>query len=415
MIIKCPECGHQVSDRAPLCPSCGVEIAGHIIKCSHCGEIHFKSDITCPNCHHNLLGTSQQTETTPEPTPTAENPEEEEPLYEAKVIDTAEEELEEEDDEQQDDEYDQDSRTNDEDEELPSAEPIQDSTESNYNKPEKRRGGTVTLVISFLIAAITCAVLLYLYRDAQDAQEREKYEEAITKKDPAFLQMYLDNFRDKNPEHTQEITMLLARITIQKDKKVVSKEEPQQDTTDETDWQRAKQENTDDAYASYLAKHPQGKHKTEAEEAIKQNTRATLVTDEDKARAKAAIQKMLRAMNGHNAEQLTATLAPTLTYDGKEGQTPQAAIDYMNHLYNKVSRMNWYLDQGDPQVTKTADQTLTIVMPARLSQNLESGGNAQNNFNIRATLSPDGRISALSFIKLAPTEQIKKESSDKKS
>ncbi|MBO4785516.1 MAG: zinc-ribbon domain-containing protein, partial [Prevotella sp.] len=36
-IIKCPECGHQVSDRAPLCPSCGVEIAGNIKKCAKCG------------------------------------------------------------------------------------------------------------------------------------------------------------------------------------------------------------------------------------------------------------------------------------------------------------------------------------------------------------------------------------------
>lgn len=27
-LIKCPECGHQVSDRAKTCPSCGIEIAG---------------------------------------------------------------------------------------------------------------------------------------------------------------------------------------------------------------------------------------------------------------------------------------------------------------------------------------------------------------------------------------------------
>ena len=51
MIIKCPECGHQVSDKAPVCPSCGVEIAGHLIKCSNCGELYFKSEETCPNCH----------------------------------------------------------------------------------------------------------------------------------------------------------------------------------------------------------------------------------------------------------------------------------------------------------------------------------------------------------------------------
>ena len=42
-IIKCPECGHQTSDKAPVCPSCGVEIAGKITKCPYCGEIYFKN------------------------------------------------------------------------------------------------------------------------------------------------------------------------------------------------------------------------------------------------------------------------------------------------------------------------------------------------------------------------------------
>ena len=50
-IIKCPECGRQISDKAPTCPNCGVEIAGKIIKCPHCGEIYFSSQEMCPNCH----------------------------------------------------------------------------------------------------------------------------------------------------------------------------------------------------------------------------------------------------------------------------------------------------------------------------------------------------------------------------
>ena len=27
-LISCPDCGHQVSDRAPSCPSCGAPISG---------------------------------------------------------------------------------------------------------------------------------------------------------------------------------------------------------------------------------------------------------------------------------------------------------------------------------------------------------------------------------------------------
>ena len=58
-MIKCPECGRQISDKAPVCPNCGVEIAGKIIKCPECGEIYFRDEEMCPNCHHltRLSGT----------------------------------------------------------------------------------------------------------------------------------------------------------------------------------------------------------------------------------------------------------------------------------------------------------------------------------------------------------------------
>jgi uncharacterized OB-fold protein len=50
-IIKCPECGHQISEKAAICPICGVEIAGKIAKCSVCGEVFFKDDGLCPRCY----------------------------------------------------------------------------------------------------------------------------------------------------------------------------------------------------------------------------------------------------------------------------------------------------------------------------------------------------------------------------
>lgn len=40
-IIKCPECGHQVSDMAKTCPSCGIEIAGKVMKCPDCGGANY--------------------------------------------------------------------------------------------------------------------------------------------------------------------------------------------------------------------------------------------------------------------------------------------------------------------------------------------------------------------------------------
>ena len=51
-IIKCPECGHQISDKAPTCPSCGVEIAGKVTRCPKCGEVYLNNEDWCPHCHY---------------------------------------------------------------------------------------------------------------------------------------------------------------------------------------------------------------------------------------------------------------------------------------------------------------------------------------------------------------------------
>ena len=40
-LIKCPECGKQVSDKAPTCPSCGSPI-DTTIRCPKCGSADTK-------------------------------------------------------------------------------------------------------------------------------------------------------------------------------------------------------------------------------------------------------------------------------------------------------------------------------------------------------------------------------------
>src|SRR5574344_1028082 len=63
MMIKCPECGRQVSDAAPTCPGCGVKIAGNIKQCPNCGEIIFNNVDMCPNCHQPVIKAGQQVQT----------------------------------------------------------------------------------------------------------------------------------------------------------------------------------------------------------------------------------------------------------------------------------------------------------------------------------------------------------------
>ena len=48
-LIKCKECGFEVSDKAFSCPNCGSPIEKEIV-CSECGEKLGPNDKVCPKC-----------------------------------------------------------------------------------------------------------------------------------------------------------------------------------------------------------------------------------------------------------------------------------------------------------------------------------------------------------------------------
>ena len=48
-LIKCPECGKEISDNATNCPNCGYSFKNSKF-CKFCGEKIDKSCIICPKC-----------------------------------------------------------------------------------------------------------------------------------------------------------------------------------------------------------------------------------------------------------------------------------------------------------------------------------------------------------------------------
>lgn len=48
-LIKCPECGNMVSDKAINCINCGAPLP-HLIKCEECGTMFDVNTQICPNC-----------------------------------------------------------------------------------------------------------------------------------------------------------------------------------------------------------------------------------------------------------------------------------------------------------------------------------------------------------------------------
>ena len=53
MLIKCPECGRDISDQAKNCPHCGYPIEKKIY-CPECGAEVAETDETCAKCGYPL-------------------------------------------------------------------------------------------------------------------------------------------------------------------------------------------------------------------------------------------------------------------------------------------------------------------------------------------------------------------------
>ena len=131
-IIKCPECGHEISDKAPFCPSCGVAIAGRTITCPECGQTYFSELKECPKCHH-LTRQHPQAETTATP----DNP--------------------------------------------------------NENKAHAKRNNKTILIISLAIVAVIGALCWWMMKSSESDKENAAYEYAMTSNNAQVLQDYLAN------------------------------------------------------------------------------------------------------------------------------------------------------------------------------------------------------------------------------
>ena len=54
-LITCPECGQQVSSKAPTCPHCGVRIEANIKRCPVCNSFVLMDAEQCPHCHTKFV------------------------------------------------------------------------------------------------------------------------------------------------------------------------------------------------------------------------------------------------------------------------------------------------------------------------------------------------------------------------
>jgi hypothetical protein len=244
MIIKCPECGHQVSDRARTCPSCGVDIAGKVTRCPDCGEFIFKDDHECPNCHCSINASAQE--------PEAIGPDNQ-----------------------------QNTLSN------PNAPVVPNNPNIDVPQPPKKKGRKVfwsALIIGFVLALIIVLLGIYYVQKTQRENEIRAYENALMSSEPAVLQNFLDMYIEAPVAHRDSIKVhLQALMKIDRDwdnaRTSLSKKALQlfidrnpdnvhvreaRMMIDSLDFESARMLNSMESYKKYMEEHEQGYYYDEA-------------------------------------------------------------------------------------------------------------------------------------------------------
>ena len=373
-IIKCPECGHPVSDKAPTCPNCGVEIEGKVTKCTQCGEVYLAELPACPKCRHSTkasVGYAEEKKEVP-----------------AEAVNVA-----------------------------PPIDPHKD-------KPTAKKS-PVTLIVAFAIALALCAVGYYYYHNAQSAKEKEAYAYAMQSEDPLVLQTYLDTYREAPKEHVDAINNRLENLKkvdndwtdalASETKEALEeylREHPGTEhkaeanhKIDSIDWEEAARKNTIESYQLYVSQHSNGERIDEATTSIKQIKTKTILP-EDKAVVLSALRKFFQSVNSRDEANLEASVATTLTrFLGKVDAGKVDVVTFMNKIYKEdVTNMNWRLG-NDMKIEKkeVGDEKYEYAVTVTANQSIERTDETKETeakYRINARIDPDGLISEMNMNKI---------------
>lgn len=384
-IIKCPECGHQVSDKAPICPSCGVEIAGKVTRCPECGEIFFKEEAICPSCHRPVRSQSGNLN---EATNTTQPAVSEAPKRDITKPQT------------------------------------QEKPVSTPPEPKKKKGGSAALFVSFLIALLVCGICFYMYKNAQDRKELQEYEFATRSEDPLILQSYLDTYKDAPQAHIDAITAHLQQIKqndldwnnayISNSKSMLTEyllkhpDSPHkalaQQKIDSLDWAQASGLNTIEAYQAYLDEHQDGEHYNEAEENMKA-LKVKEVTPEEKSMINQLFRRFFISINERNQENLVSTVAEELTLLDKEQATPRDVVQMMEKMYkDDVTHLIWRINKdyniSKREVGDNRYEYSVSFTALKEEEHTDAANNKNSQYRINAKVNPNNRISELKMSKI---------------
>lgn len=297
-LIVCPECGHQVSNRARTCPGCGVDIAGNIIECPQCGRVRFIDEPQCPYCESASVPVSNTSESIKEN--------------------------------------------------------AHDGSSKEAPSPKKSFRISKTTVFSLVVAVLFVSGSIFGYFYLRSQNEEEAYNSAMASKLPPVLRTYLDKYGSYAPEeHRTTVEKILADYDSMNDAWLKAIAQPTKSSLesfiykypkstyvteakviiDSLDWLEATKANTLQSYKKYIDNHSSGVYIDEAR-AVYHQLDSETIPPADSLMAVTVLTNYFQALSVQDAEQLKPLFTNRIvSFLHKPNSTLADVVAYMKRLH----------------------------------------------------------------------------------
>ena len=415
-MIKCPECGHVISDRAPSCPSCGAKIENEVIKCPVCGEAYFKEQAECPHCHHRTANASTMENEHPNnvvpsapQSPSAgvaDTNVPQQPSNNAYVQPTVNPVAAQQQQNVYGSSQGMQSQANQPVNNAYQGQPVQPTQQQGgyqaqpaqpTNGPQPQLGNTqqpqygqvppqtpppgtqqpqnkniLTIALISVVALLFIGLGAYFFFGSSGNKEQQAYEYALNSNDPAVLESYLNNYRDADPMHRDKISQQLAQLkqseldwtnTMVSGSKTAladylskypnsTHKAEAERKIDSLDWLVAKKTNTAEAYNLYVTEHPNGVYIDEANNSL--NVAKTKnITPKEKEMLALVFRSVFRSINDRDDEGLTSNFSDFISsFLGKSNASKSDVIAFLNKIYKDDITAMEWRANNDMKITK---------------------------------------------------------------
>ena len=372
-IIKCPECGGQVSTMAGTCPGCGIKIAGNLRQCPNCGGYCLISQQTCPQCNQKI-----------EPLHAPTTPEQ--------IIQGKEE-----------------------------ATPLGGSTKETQKPSPTESGMTIigAVIKGILSLLLICLLGIVVYQYCQrEKQEKEQADykrlEGVT--NPEFYQQFLIDHPDSEFYQEIEERMHVLQAEAEDWKQLLKsvkrtniasfmQKHPNslrrrvcEDMLDSIDWNEALTIGTEDAITDYLNRHPSGRYASDAAEQ-KNSILLAKVTPEEKAMIRGTLESFFsKAIANQDIEAAKAAIPDTMVeFCGKKKADAEAIVEYAKEKMAKdVIGLHYAIGkQLDVRKETLPDGNTGFAVEVSLQETISrSDANQPTSclYNVKASLNHEQKI-----------------------